>query len=218
MYLVADKALAQPSDAGIQSFAAWENFPNSYLSHHGAPCCDNARAWFRAMDFAQLNGSPRTSGPRWIRKKYEWGPSPWPLHWCQALDAKSIDCGAHAALAAEAFQARGVPAARAQFVQRYDASAVSQWRKRWDEEAVSDHWLAKDFIYHEGNAVLTGNDMKLWDGSAGSWLNPRHTSGYGGLIAVRIAIPENEDEPRMLNWGGHSIRTGQWQSLPRTLD
>ncbi|MDQ3080315.1 MAG: hypothetical protein M3R03_10010 [Pseudomonadota bacterium] len=140
------------------------------------------------------------------------------MHWCQALDAKSIVCGANAALAAEAFEARGLTVARAQFVQRYDAIAVSQWRKRWDEDGVSNHWLGKNYIYHEGNAVLSGNDIKLWDGSAGSWLNPRHTSGYGSLIAVRITLPENEDEPRLLNWDGHSIRTGRWQSLSRSRD
>ncbi len=218
MYLVADKGLAQASDMGAECFAPWENFPLSYLSHHAAPCCETARQWFLAMDFAQLNASPRTSGPRWIRHKYEWGPSPWPLHWCEALGANTIDCGAHAALAAEAFQARGLTVARAQFVQRYNADAVSQWRKRWDEEGVSDHWLAKDTIYHEGNAVLTGNDVKLWDGSAGSWLNPGHTSGYGSVIALRIALPENEVEPRLLNWGGHSITTAHWQTLASIRD
>jgi hypothetical protein len=103
--------------------ARWQHFPDQHLSHHGEACCDVAREWIVAMDFAQLNGGDRLSGPRWLRQKYEWGPSPWPMHWCELVERKVIDCGAHAALAHEAFTARGVTAFRAQFVQRYSADA-----------------------------------------------------------------------------------------------
>ncbi|MDQ3143399.1 MAG: hypothetical protein M3Q57_00780, partial [Pseudomonadota bacterium] len=176
MYLVADNALPDVAEEGPALFARWQDFPVSHLSHHGGQCCEAARRWFGAMDFAQLNGSLRTSGPRWIRHKYNWGPSAWPLHWCDALKADSIDCGAHAALAEEAFSARGVASLRAQFVQSYDSNAISQWRGRWGADGVSQHWLADKYIYHEGNAVLAeGQDIKLWDGSAGSWITPGRT-------------------------------------------
>src|SRR4028118_684722 len=61
--------------------AKWETFPYSQLLHHGEACCNIAREWLVAMDFAQLNGGDLMSGPRWMRKNYEWGPSIWPLHW-----------------------------------------------------------------------------------------------------------------------------------------
>jgi hypothetical protein len=67
-----------------------------------------------------------------------------------------IDCGAHSALAHEAFTARGVTAFRAQFVQRYTADAQAQWRTKWGAEQVSDHWIGDEVIYHEGNAILAG--------------------------------------------------------------
>jgi len=215
MYLVADKARADVGNS--VSYLRWENFPNSYLSNHGAACCETARQWFRAMDFAQSNGGLRSSGPRWIRQKYNWGPSAWPLHWCEALAAESIDCGAHAALAEEAFRARGVTTFRAQFVQRYDANATSQWRKRWSADEASDHWLAGDHIYHEGNAVqIYGNEIKLWDGSAGSWMNPSHAEGYGSVIAVRLA--SLNEAPQDLKWGDHSIRTGNWTVVAHPIE
>lgn len=191
----------------------WRLFPNSHISHHGASCCDTAHEWLLAFDFAQLNGGDRLTGPRWIREHSAWGPSAWPIHWCEAVDAKVVDCGAHAAMAHEAFVARGVPAFRAQFVQRYGADASSSWRANWREKNVSDHWIDGDTIYHEGNAVLIGTDeVKLWDGSAGWWINPRGDGGYGSLVAVRIEGQPNH-HPEGLRWGAHSIPLNKWVEI-----
>ena len=190
----------------------WQHFPYSCFSHHGEACCEVAREWIIANDFAQLNGSDLLSGPRWLRQKYEWGPSPWPMHWCEVVERKVIDCGAHAALAHEAFTARGVTAFRAQFVQRYSADAMSQWRSKWGEENVSDHWIDEDVIYHEGNALLVGEDeVKLWDASAGWWINQRQTGeGYGALVAVRIFADGQWGGGDGFRWGERRIKPNQW--------
>jgi hypothetical protein len=186
----------------------WETFPHSQLLHHGQACCDVAREWLLAMDFAQLNGGDLLSGPRWMRQKYEWGPSDWPIHWCEVVGRKTIDCGVHSAIAHEAFAARGVTAFRAQFVQRYNPEAISQWRLKWGEEQVSVHWLEDEFIYHEGNALLVGEDeVKLWDASAGWWINPRQSGGYGSLAAVRM-FGQGREEP--VRWGEHLIKLDEW--------
>lgn len=218
MYLVAAEAsapLAGKPESSHDAAARWEHFPISELSHHGEDCCEGARLWLRGMDFAQLNGSGLLSGPRWIRKQYEWGPSAWPMHWCQALNSSVIDCGVHAALAHEAFEARGVTSFRAQFVQGYGSNDVDQWRKRWGAEDVSDHWLGDGYIYHEGNAVLVGEDeVKLWDGSAACWLNPTQTSGYGSVLAVRITTCGALAPDTELRWGAHALRPDVWESLP----
>jgi hypothetical protein len=215
MYLVEDKrapvARARNGAAPLPS-DPWEHFPFSSLSHHGEACCEIARQWVIANDFAQLNGSDRLSGPRWLRQRYNWGPSVWPLHWCNAVSAKVIDCGAHAALAHEAFVARGLTAWRAQFVQRYDADATDQWRYRWGEGQASDHWLSDGFIYHEGNALLVGSDeLKLWDGSAGFWLNPRQHGGYGSVVAVRIFA--DAAASAVFRWGDRRIVADGWNQL-----
>ncbi|HEX8551976.1 MAG TPA: hypothetical protein VF681_10535 [Abditibacteriaceae bacterium] len=195
----------------VACYKKWENFPYSQLLHHNEACCDIAHEWLVAMDFARLNGGDIMSGPRWMQEKYEWGPSVWPLHWCEVVGRKSIDCGAHAALAHEAFTARGVTAFRAQFVQRYSPEAISQWRLKWDEGEACDHWLEDDFIYHEGNAmVVGGSEIKLWDPSAGWWLNPRQTGGYGSLGAVRV-FTGGHQQP--LRWGEHRIAPDQWHII-----
>lgn len=188
----------------------WQHFPNSHISHHGSACCDIAREWLVAFDFAQLNGGDMLSGPRWIREHSTWGPSAWPIHWCEAVDAKVVDCGVHAALAHEVFLARGVPAFRAQFVQRYSADAAASWRKNWGNSGVSDHWIDGEAIYHEGNAVVVGDDaVKLWDGSAGWWINPRGAGGYGSLAAVRIEA-DGSAFPDGLRWGERCIVLNEW--------
>ena len=194
--------------------ARWEQFPYSCFSHHGDACCEVAREWVVSMDFAQLNGGDLSSGPRWMREKYEWGPSSWPMHWCDAVERKVIDCGAHAALAHEAFSARGVSAFRAQFVQRYSADATDQWRSKWGDEQVSDHWIDDDLIYHEGNALLVGEDeVKLWDPSAGWWINPRQAGGYGSLVAVRIFADGQWGGGDGFRWGERRIKPNEWHQL-----
>jgi hypothetical protein len=192
----------------------WQDFPISHLSHHGADCCEVARQWIVAMDFAQLNGGDRLSGPRWLRARYEWGPSSWPIHWCEVVERKVIDCGVHSALAHEAFTGRGVRAFRAQFLQRYGDDACAQWRGRWTSDEASDHWIGDEVIYHEGNALLVApGEVKLWDSSAGCWLNPRQTKGYGSLAAVRLFVDGLAADEEALDWGGHRIHPNRWVAL-----
>jgi hypothetical protein len=194
--------------------ARWQHFPFSCFSHHGEACCEIAREWIVANDYAQLNGSDLLTGPRWLRQRYEWGPSAWPMHWCEVVERKVIDCGAHAALAHEAFAARGVTAFRAQFVQRYSPDATAQWRKKWGDEQVSEHWLDGDIIYHEGNALLVGDDeVKLWDASAGWWINPRQAGGYGSLAAVRIFAEGQWGGGDGFRWGEHRIKPNEWHQV-----
>ncbi|UZK66671.1 hypothetical protein [Sphingomonas sp. M1-B02] len=191
----------------------WEHFPNSHISHHGKACCDIAHEWLIAYDFAQLNGGDILSGPRWMREHSAWGPSAWPIHWCEAVDAKIVDCGVHAAIAQEAFVARGLRAFRAQFIQRYSADAAASWRESWGKGDVSDHWIDGDAIYHEGNAVVVGDDhVKLWDGSAGWWINPRGEAGYGSLAAVRIDARVDSFATGLL-WGNRRIPLNLWVEI-----
>jgi hypothetical protein len=227
MYLAEDKTKLSGADSATGQCGAavdlvappsalggkWQTFPNSYISHHGAACCDIAHEWLIAYDHAQLSGGDVLTGPRWMREHSTWGPTAWPIHWCEAVDAEVVDCGVHAAIAHEAFVARGVRAFRAQFIQRYSADAAASWRENWGKESVSDHWIDGDMIYHEGNAVVVGENMvKLWDGSAGWWINPRGNGGYGSLVAVRIEGDADHVSDE-LGWGERLIKLNQWVAV-----
>jgi hypothetical protein len=192
--------------------ARWETFPASGLSHHGELCCRVAREWVLANDGSQLNGAAALTGPRWLRHKYTWGPSRWPMHWCEAVREKTLDCGALAALAHEVFTARGVRSYPAQFIQHFSAEATSHWRMKWEDGQCTLNWIDDELIYHEGCAVVSGErELKLWDASAGWWLNPRQVSGYGGLLALRVFTPPADSHP--FTWGQHHIAPNQWQRL-----
>jgi hypothetical protein len=218
MYLAEAEARidARPEGAEPAPLASdrWRDFPHSTLSHHGGACCEIARQWVVAMDFAQLNGAEPTSGPRWLRAKYKWGPSPWPMHWCEAVKRKTIDCGTHAALALEAFRARGLTAFPAQLVQRYTEDATEQWRGKWEGEDVSCHWLDGEHIYHEAVALLVGEDeVRIWDSSAGSWVGQRQDGGYGSLTAVRIVAEGQYGGGDGLRWGERRLKPGAWVQI-----
>ena len=206
---------ATATRAGIpdEIFGKWENFPVSKISHHGAMCCEAALEWLYAMDFSQLNGGSPLTGPRWIRQRYQWGPTQWQIHWCEAVRRKSLDCGAQAALANEVFKARGIRSFPVQFVQKYSREATLQWTKRWQGEDTSIHWINDDLIYHEGNAVaINDTEIKLWDASAAWWINPQQYGGYGSLLAVRLVAAPSHD-PTRFRWGNHEIIANRWQRI-----
>lgn len=193
----------------------WQHFPASVISHHGKSCCRLAREWVLSMDYSQLNGEDSLTGPRWIRQKYKWGPSKWPISWCEAVERKTLDCGALAALAHEVFTVRGLTSYPAQFIQQYDEDTTHHWQGKWSGEGASDGWIKEDLIYHEGCAVVSrGNEIKLWDASAGWWVNPKQFGGYGGLLGLRIFAAQAKPSEGF-NWGSHLIEPNRWQKLER---
>ncbi len=193
----------------------WNDWPASALAHHGADCCRVARAWLLSMDYSLLGGASVLTGPRWIRHKYTWGPSNWPLHWCEAVRQKTLDCGALAALAHEVFVSRGVRSFPAQFVQQFSDDATRDWHRRWQDADTTVKWIKEDLIYHEGCAVAAGGDeIKVWDASAGWWINPKQFGGYGGLLAVRI-FDAQAGPDTAYKWGEHRIAPNVWEKVER---
>lgn len=200
------------ADAAV---AKWQGWPASTISHHVRACCDVAREWVLSTDFSQLGGGSPLAGPRWIRQRYTWGPSKWPIHWCEAVRQKTLDCGALAALAHEVFTARGARSFPAQFIQQFSEDATRDWCKRWEGDQCAAAWIMDDLIYHEGCAVLTPEGgLKVWDASAGWWVSPKQFGGYGGLLAIRLFDPQAE-EATAYRWGPHTIAPNVWQKIER---
>lgn len=202
-----------PRAAAVPVYLPWQPLPHSCISHHGAGCCDAAKAWFLGMDYSLLNGASPLTGPRWIRQRYDWGPSAHPIFWCDAVKRKTLDCGALAALAHEAFQARGVESYPAQLVQQYLPQSTEHWAHAWNDKEISPEWISGDVIYHEGCAVrLPDNSLKIWDASAAWWLNPDQTEGYGSLAAVRIRMPETF-AGKLYQYGSRRLEPNRWEVL-----
>lgn len=194
----------------------WQDFPVSTLTHHGESCCTIAREWLFSMDYSQLAGGHLLTGPRWLRHKFKWGPSSWPMRWCEAVEQETLDCGAHASLANEVFNARGVRSYQAQFIQQFSEDATRQWCEKWGSDGASTHWVKEDLIYHEGCAVkFRDEEIRLWDPSAGWWVDPKQFGGYGGLLALKVTAPCGESTPETLRWGTHRITPNHWQKIER---
>lgn len=194
-------------------WAPWAHSVPSTLSHHGKPCCTTARAWFLAMDASVWQGQ---GGPAWISRKFPWGPSPWPLFWCQAMDAEELDCGAHAALSIEAFRARGVRTLPVQLVQRQEAHHMAHWHERWSDGGASPAWAQGSAGYHESCAVIQDGRAEVWDPTVNSWLTPDHVQGVRSIAAIRIGGPEPSDE--VVLWRGVPVQVGQWTTPPPDPD
>lgn len=218
MSLAEDKLIELNETDLVDASAAiqkWQGFPASTISHHGASCCRIAREWFLSMDYAQLNAGDPLTGPRWLRQKFTWGPSVWPIHWCEAMQQKTLDCGALGALAHEIFVHRGVRSYPVQLIQHYGEDATRQWYRGWDGDETSVHWIKEDLIYHEGCAVaVRGDEIKIWDSTASWWVNPKQFGGYGGVLAVRVFASE-PPASNNFSWGAHHIRPNEWQKIER---
>lgn len=186
----------------------WAGFVPSGLSHHGAECCDTARAWFMAMDRSMWRGE---GGPGWISRRFPWGPSRWPLHWCEAMRADELDCGAHQALTLESFRARGVHVLPVQLVQRQEAHHLPHWHGRWGAADASPAWAREGAAYHEACATITAGRVEVWDSTIGAWLSPLHIHGVRSIAAIRIGGPAPSGET--VEWRGVPIPLGVWTAL-----
>jgi hypothetical protein len=193
-------------------FETWKNWRASEISHHGGLCCETAREWLLGTDYSEMGGVSPLTGPRWLRQKFKWGASSFPIYWCEVVQKTTLDCGALAALACEVFKARGVKAYRVQMVQRFSEVSTAQWGNSWGDGSVLP-WTKDDLIYHEGCAIaVEDNDIKIWDSSAGWWINSVSSNGYGALLAVRIS-GWNVPEDSFFTWGANVLAAHKWIQL-----
>jgi hypothetical protein len=190
----------------------WLEFPTSHLSHHGASCCERARRWVIAMDEGDRAPAEGARGPRWLLHRHRWGPSPWPLYWCEAVDRETLDCGALSAVARELFTARGLAVRPAQLVQRYTVADGAHWRERWARADATVHWIDGDLVYHEVCAVISADGAaRIWDASTGWWVPHDQPAGYGSVVAARIGAGVGVEANGTVHWGRHMLPTGSWE-------
>jgi hypothetical protein len=190
--------------------AAWTQAASSTLAHHG-PCCDRARAWLlgmgRSLDFAASDGLAY-AGPRWLTRRFAWGPTRWPIAWCEAVRAEAIDCGVFAVLAREIFRAKGIDAYPGQVLRRYAEESTAHWRQKWAAMPDAFNWIGSDVVYHEVCVLRVGaHEARVYDPTEGVWLEPGIRAGHGAHRAIRAELPQ------ALSWGPHLLVNGQWTEM-----
>ncbi|HVG04702.1 MAG TPA: hypothetical protein VM937_07135 [Burkholderiaceae bacterium] len=127
------------------------------------------------------------------------------------MAAKMLDCGALAALAKDAFRARGIEAHSVQLIQQFTTADGGHWACSWERAEVASTWIRNDLVYHEACAVLLRDEMRIWDPTASWWVNPKHINGYSGALALRVIVDSNPETP--FSWGEHQVFANEWQPL-----
>lgn len=197
----------------------WFEHPSSEIVHHDDRCCEEARLWFLSYALSMEIGAATEFAlkpPTWLCEHYTWGPSVWPIAWCEVVDEEVIDCGVFSALAREIFAAQGHQAYPAQALLSYSSDATQHWRGQWSkawmqqagEVGEAFPWVGKKLVYHE-LVVLESFDgtARFYDATNGTWYQPGQRAGYGCLIAVKSECP------RALRWHDKNIVCGEWVSL-----
>ncbi len=210
------------------SFQAWVEHPASHIVHHDARCCEEARMWFlgyaRSMQISALSRY-ELRAPTWLSQLFTWGPSAWPIAWCELVKMKTLDCGVFAALAREAFTAQGFEAHPAQALLSFNPTCTTHWKGLWkkppknplpeplkDQKKEKTHatfpWIGNEVVYHELCVLeMEGNQAKFYDSTWGNWFTPDQETGFGALLALRTECP------RLLHWGDKIFSYGEWIDL-----
>jgi len=184
----------------------WKYWRPSQLLFHSEDCCLIAHKWFVAMD-RSFEGDV-LGGPYWIRQMWNWGPSKWPLYWCQVEKLDTLDCGILAALAREAFKTRGLTAFPVQLIQRFSLQDVQQWQRKWESDLNPPNWLLDNLAYHEACAVIfRDNHIKIWDPTDSRWISPE-AQGYGAAVAISVTV--EGFEYKTLVWESLDIQPNIW--------
>ncbi len=209
MYSARDNSKQQDIEDAIVEFTCRQ--PSSFLYHHARDCCLVAKEWFLAMDKELRRGDSETEAPGWIREHFRWGPSQWPLNWCEVVQRSVLDCGGLAILARESFTARGIVVLPAQVIRLHSQEDCEQWKIGWQNKGCPADWIHTPYVYHEAVAVVRGESVQLWDPSENSWIEPDLQPGYASTVAIRV-IATASGSNRVLVWGKYRLLINSWKS------
>lgn len=182
----------------------------SRFTEHTRPCCAAAKAWLRMIDASNVLPHQPLTGPSWVRRKFRWGPSVWPLYFCEAIQSEELDCGALSCIARFCFERRGIIAYPVQLIESFSPEAIAHWKRRWPSDA--QNWLGDESVYHEVVGVLIDDSqIRIWDPTDSVWLLPDQPQGYGAALSIKVE--SNGDAADELRWGAHHLACDQWCRL-----
>ena len=201
-----------------ENYDRWIEHPSSSILHHEKDCCEEARMWFLAYAKSMegwASAQYKMRPPTWLSEKFTWGPSPWPITWCQVFKEKTIDCGVFAALAREIFAAQGLLAFPAQALLSYNEDCTDHWKDLWKTGITKSEnkknffpWVGDRVVYHEVCVLeLPGQFARIFDSTFGFWLEPSTRIGFGSLLSIRSECP------RLLRWHDKFLSFGEWVDL-----
>ncbi len=185
----------------------------AHLSMHSSSCCTRARSWFITM--ACCTGAQDDySSLSWIHSQWEWGPSKWPMYWCEILEREKLDCGVLADLADLALQEKGKKTIRIQLIEEYDIYVCQNWRQVFSGAGCCVDWIHGCMVYHEVTGYIVGEDLKIWDPSDNNLVIFQNNAPkqHGRVVAIRLAPSELVPSESIILWCGLQLSVGSWQN------
>ncbi len=219
MISVADNLIRELLDSE-EFYNRWIEHPTSSIIHHDQECCQHARLWFLSYARSMEGWSCSQfdlKAPVWLSQLFNWGPSIWPISWCQLVKEKTLDCGVFAALAQEILKAQGHQVHSGQCLLVYNDTCTNHWKDLWRTKMPRKegrrsgdvfHWIGDQVVYHEVCIIeLPDGSAKVYDSTFGGWYEPLERIGFGALLAIRSECP------RLLRWGDKFLSCGEWVDL-----
>ncbi len=201
-------------------YSRWMEHPSSSIIHHERECCEEARLWFLAYSRSMegwTSSQYQMKPPTWLSQLFNWGPSVWPITWCQVFKEKTIDCGVFAALAREIFTAQGFAPHPAQALLSYNENCTGHWKDLWvngmkkvDKRKLGEvfPWVGSKIVYHEVCLLeMPDGQARIYDSTFGNWFESHQRVGFGAVVSVRSECP------RLLNWNDRLLSCGEWVDL-----
>ena len=191
--------------AHVVDLISWQDV--SRPVDHGSSCCASARGWLGAIHAA---GGPTAalSGLGWISEMYPWGPTQWPMSWCELVEQQKLDCGAHASVAREVARQGGVQLLGVQLLLWAGARDIAHWGSAWREGGVTPTWLFEGLYYHEAVGAAA-DGLVVLDTTRNARVLPDGGSTNGSVAAIRVSGADAE----VVRWGPHDLTTDKWMVL-----
>lgn len=161
-----------------------DTIPLSRIAYHAGHCCTETRR----LVLAKLQQYPDVGSQlAAIPATFRWGPTRWPLHWCELGRGKDPvgDCGVHGVLASALLTDAGIPHARGRAAIAPGPLAAAHWEATWAEEEASCQWIGPDVVHHE--VVRVGD--RWWDPTEARWF-----SGPGAALVAGIVVAVRSED------------------------
>lgn len=191
----------------IAAANVWRAAHPSGLLMHSAMCCRVAAGWIVAND-RSLAEAAGTIVPWWLRHWKHWGPSPWPLHWCEAVRLGTWDCGVFAAAGDHLMRARGLDSRRVLAIEEATPTETQQWRHLWEAAGREPTWTHGAAAYHEVCGLVSDGVLSIWDPTEAVWIRPGESLPQAPVLALKVFAAN--DQELMVNWQGVNLPCGVW--------
>jgi hypothetical protein len=178
---------------------------------HGSACCSTARRWLSAVHAAAGATSP-LSGLGWIAEMYPWGPSKWPMSWCNLVEQDKLDCGAQSAVTREVLRANGSAVLGVQLLIRASPTDIGHWGSTWRDDGVAPTWLFERLYYHEAVGLVEGT-LTVFDPTRNWKVRSDGRTEDGTVAAIRVS----GGDATTVMWGRHELAVGEWIALADSL-